>query len=242
MKKQIIALLLALCVLSTPLTADAQEEPGCTISAGSAVAAVGDMVTIEVKIAENPGFSNLAIALDYDRECLKLEHIDTADAEGNPYLCGDQVSANAAWSDGEKTYGYVTCASDETIVENGVLFTASFTVLKKAVDAQIQPIVKNLRAFDVESAQFSDVSASATTGLLSANVRGDVNGDDSIGLEDAEFVYRYINEALDMLELQLKAADVNRDMMVDTTDAALIYRYVNETLAEFPVNSAEEES
>ena len=68
MKKIIGILLAALLSLVLPLSVLATELTSCTVAAESVAGAPGEEVTVEVRIADNPGFTNFAIALDSDPE------------------------------------------------------------------------------------------------------------------------------------------------------------------------------
>ena len=105
MKKFIGILLAVLLCLTLPLTAVAAELTGCAVTADTVAGAPGETVAVAVSIADHPGFTNFAIALDYDRESLTLKSIDTEHG-GSAYLCGDNVSINRAWNGEETEFGY----------------------------------------------------------------------------------------------------------------------------------------
>ena len=54
---------------------------------------------------------------------------------------------------------------------------------------------------------------------------GDVNGDNSIGLEDAIIVLRYTMGLAALTDEQIERADFNSDGTVDALDAILILRH-----------------
>ena len=103
MKRFIAVTLAVLLSLALPLGVMAAELTSCTVTADSVAGEPGETVTVAVRIADNPGFTNFAIALDYDREHLTLKSIETEDG-GTPYLCGSNVSINKAWDKDEKEY------------------------------------------------------------------------------------------------------------------------------------------
>lgn len=243
MKKKISILLVLMLILSMPLTVAAQEAALCTISADTVAAAVGETVTVPVRIQGNPGFTNFALAIKYDAEALRLERIDTVGKEEQAYLCPAAASVNTAYiaAEGETPCGFVNGAASEAVMEDGILFAATFTVLSQTSGTEeIDLELQYLRCGDVLTSIFTALTASADQGAIQVALRGDLDADDSITQTDADAVYRYINEALTLTDVQFAAADVNADGMIDTTDAALIYRVANGTLTEFPVKMIEE--
>ena len=142
MKKLIAITLAVLLSLAIPFQVLAAELTRCTVTAESVAGAPGEEVTVEVRIGDNPGFTNFAIALDYDREHLTLKSIETKDGN-NPYLCGSNVSINEVWDEEEKEYGFVVSASADPVKENGILFTVTFEIAADFVgEAQVTPVVQ----------------------------------------------------------------------------------------------------
>lgn len=236
MKRLWIACLALLLILAVPLTVAAQEA-GCTISADSVAGAPGTTVTIPVRISNNPGFTNFAVAVKYDTTALKLEKIDTVSMGENVYLCPSTASVNLAYTaqEGDMPCGYVSGAVADNINGDGILFTVTFTVLREvSADICVDLDLQYMRSADVLTSVFTALTTSVEDGTVSIAVKGDVNADGSITDEDAAFVYCYVNEALSLTDAQRISADVNGDDMIDTTDAALIYRVVHGTLSGFP--------
>lgn len=67
---------------------------------------------------------------------------------------------------------------------------------------------------------------------------GDVNGDGTVNIMDANLVAGYYNEILEMTEAQLLSADVNGDSKVDILDANMIVAYYNEVIDVFPAEKS----
>lgn len=244
MKKLWITALTALLILSVPLTAAALEDR-CTVSADTAAALAGDTVTVPVRITGNPGFTNFAAAVRYDSSALRLEKISTAGSEEEPFLCPEAAAVNLAYTarEGDAPCGYVNGASAEPVTGDGILFTVTFSVLKEVsgretVDLELQ----YLRCGDAVSSAFASLTAEAADGAVEIAVKGDADADGSITAQDAALVYRHVNEALPLTQVQNLASDVNADGITDTTDAALIYRVVHQTLNDFPHEERKEET
>lgn len=241
MKKIWILLLTGMLVLTVPLNTAAREAAGCTVSADTVAASVGETVTVPVRISGNPGFTNFAIGVKYDAAALRLERIDTAGDGEQAYLCPETASVNLAYvsEEGAVPCGYVSGAAAEAVTGDGVLFTVTFTVLRQISGAApVDLELRYLRCVDALTSAFTALTTTVEDGKIT--VRGDVNGDGSVTGEDAAFVYRYVNEALTLTREQRSAADVNGDGTVDTTDAALIYRVAHNTLSGFLQSIPEE--
>lgn len=239
MKKMISFIFAVVLMFSLGLTVYAEESVDCEISADATAVLSGGQVIVPVRIAENPGFTNFAIALDYDRDALTLVSINTVSEEDAAYLCGTQVSTNMAWEDENGTaYGYIVSAASDVVTEDGILFTATFDVKDGCCDtAEVKPIIKYLRENSDDPAVFEDVTVNAVAGCVNAVICGDVNGDGEVKANDAALTYAIVNNKLEPTAEQLLAVDVNGDGEVKANDAALVYAYVNNKLSVFPAVS-----
>lgn len=235
MKKVIVIVLSLLVIAGLTLTVLAVEATTCTVTAENVSASAGGQITVPVKISSNPGFTNFAIALDYDREVLELVSIESGS------LCGDLVGINTEWdfsSDenakdntaftSENTYGYVTCALAEAASEDGILFTATFNVSADFEgDAKVTPIVSYMRNNSAVFSLFEEISAKTETGTVELEgdvVLGDVNGDGKVTAIDALLIYRAYKGSVTLTEQQQKAADVNNDGRITVADALGAYK------------------
>ena len=159
MKKIIGIMLATLLGLVFPLTVLATELTDCVVTAGSAVGSPGETVTVEVRIADNPGFTNFAIALDYDREHLILKNINTMEGD-TPYLHGSDVSINKTWDEEEKTYGFVVSASADPVRANGTLFSVTFEIAPEFIgEAEVTPVVQYIRNNEAVFSVFEEIRA-----------------------------------------------------------------------------------
>lgn len=232
MKKTISVLLAVLLGLLIPLTASAAEDlTSCEVSVDVGDAVIfgpGETIEVEIKIDKNPGFTNFAVALDYDRDALTLKEIATKETtpEGeNPYLCGLQVSANTRWSDGDKTYGYVVAAMVEPEkAESGTLFKATFEIAADYVgEAVIKPEVLYIRNNERLFSVFEDINAKVTAAKIKSVLPGDVNLDGIVEYDDVMLAYRASNGTAELDNEQLAAADRNKNGNVDESDYREIY-------------------
>lgn len=114
MKKIIISLLLVAMISVMIIPAYAA---GTSITVSEEAAKAGETVNVDVSISGNTGFANGKFTLDYNKEVLTLTAIEV---EGN-------LLENGSCASNVET-AMVSFASVEEITEDGVLFTAVFTV------------------------------------------------------------------------------------------------------------------
>ena len=224
MKKFIAVTLAVLLSLALPLGVMAAELTSCTVTADSVAGAPGEMVTVAVRIADNPGFTNFAIALDYDREQLTLKSIETKDG-ATPYLCGSNVSINKAWDADEKEYGFVVSASADPVKENGILFTVTFEIAADFVgETQVTPVVKYIRNNEAVFSIFEEIHATVVAGTVTSVLVGDVNGDGIIEYNDVMLAYKAFLGEAELTTEQLAVVDTNRNGTVEEAEYQAIYQ------------------
>lgn len=225
--KKIISCILAVLLLSGLAAAVAAAEPAsCTVLTDSVQAAAGSQVTIPIRIVDNPGFTNFGIKLDYDREHLILVGLNTSDGEST-YLCGTLASTNTAWTEADgRDYGYVTCASAETVTGDGILFTATFQVCESFFGtAAVTPVVSYVRNNGAAFSVFEEIIAGVQAGEISSALLGDVNGDEKVDMGDVMLIYKfYTNTAAEPTAAQLAAADINADGRINIADVMIAYK------------------
>ena len=224
MKKFIAITLAVLLSLAIPFQVLAAELTSCTVTAESAAGAPGEEVTVEVRIGENPGFTNFAIALDYDREHLTLKSISTTDGNA-PYLCGSNVSINEVWDAEEKQYGFVVSASADPMKENGILFTVTFEIAADFVGvAQVTPVVQYIRNNEAVFSIFEQINGVVTAGTITSVLVGDVNGDGIIEYNDVMLAYKAFLCEAELTEAQMAVVDTNRNGTIEEAEYQAIYQ------------------
>ena len=89
----VLSLLLFLCICPGASAEGTAEAAAVTVTVGSGSCLPAREITIPICIEGNPGFSNLAIALEYDRDKLSLTKISPAEG-----ICGAMYcSTNTEW-------------------------------------------------------------------------------------------------------------------------------------------------
>ena len=224
MKKFIAVTLAVLLSLALPLGVMAAELTSCTVTADSVAGEPGETVTVAVKIADNPGFTNFAIALDYDREHLILKSIETQNGD-DPYLCGSNVSINKTWDENEKEYGFVVSASADPVKENGILFTVTFEIAADFVgEAQVTPVVQYIRNNEAVFSIFEEIHATVTAGMITSVLVGDVHGDGIIEYNDVMMAYKAFLGETELTAEQMAVVDTNRNGTVEEAEYRAIYQ------------------
>ena len=207
MKKRIAILLAALMVVAIPVTV-AAEMTTCTVTADSVVAQPGQTVTVAIRIEDNPGFTNYAIALDYDRENMTLKSIE-----------GPVDSAVNSES------GLVVSASAEAVKDDCILFTATFEIAEDfegpgAVTPQVQYIRNNEAVFSI----FEEIHAAVQPGTVTCILAGDVNGDGVVEYNDVMLAYKAFLGEAELTPEQLAAVDVSGNGTVEEAEYQAIYQ------------------
>ena len=225
MKKLISISLFLLFLLGIPMIAYAQEITTCTVSVDSIQTIPGQTITVPVRIADNPGFTNFAVAVEYDKEILTLVSINTA-TEEETYLCGSMVSTNTDWKNNEKkSCGYITAASAEQVKENGILFTVTYQVSADFTGStQITPKMQYIRNNEAVFSIFEEITAFVSGGTVNAIVAGDVNCDGIVEYDDVMLAYQASLGEITLTEQQMPMADMNSDNLIDNSDVEAIYR------------------
>ena len=224
MKKFIALFLAVLLSLAIPFQVLAAEITSCTVTVESVAGAPGEEVTVEVRIGDNPGFTNFAIALDYDREHLTLKRINTKDGDTH-YLCGSNVSINEMWDAEEKEYGFVVSASADPVKENGILFTVTFEIAADFIgEAEVTPLVQYIRNNEAVFSIFEQIHAAVTAAAVTSVLVGDVNGDGIIEYNDVMLAYKAFLGEAELTEAQMAVVDTDRDGTVEEAEYQAIYQ------------------
>jgi len=219
--RRLLPLVLAAAVILTGLsiTAAAEAVDGCAIVARTEVAAAGTRVAVDISVSGNPGFTNLGIALDYDRDKLELVSLTLGT------LCGELAESNIAWDPDEngdtvvdarfdtgKTYGYVVCASEKAVQGDGELFTAVFQVKNGASGtANVTPVVYYIRDNTSVFSVFAPVEAVETAGAVVINngIPGDFNQDGVVLIQEVLVVLAAYKGSGTMTEEQMNMIDTD---------------------------------
>jgi|GEM_PF-3029064 len=121
--KRLFAILITMSILVTCFTFVAvSAEEIVTLSVGGAEGKAGDIVTVEVSISNNVGFSACRLYLDYDGTKMKALGVSVGDM-----LTGDIMSSNIG-RENEVIFVWGRIGGDVT--SDGVLYTIEFELLQ----------------------------------------------------------------------------------------------------------------
>ena len=222
MKKYISIFLAVLLSIGISLGVAAAELTSCVIMADSASGSPGETVTVAIRIADNPGFTNFSISLDYDREHMTLKSIETGD---ETYLCGTQNAANIQWEEEDGTrYAYVVSASADAVKGSGILFSVTFEIADDFQgELEVTPTVRYIRNNEALFSVFEEIQATVYPGTISVTDFGDVNGDGIIEYDDVMLAYRAFFGEVELTEMQLAAVDRDGSGTVEEAEYQAIY-------------------
>ena len=240
--RKILAVLLS-CVLMTTAIASvaavsASAEEAIVFTAQSVTAKPGDTVTVDISVSENHYMVNGQIWIKYDPTVLEIQEV--WDDEDNPYFedintkifKGTYMWAFAVPQAGTAKMAFATSSAKGT-TQGGVMFTLTFKVLDTAENSEITFEVPEMCSNDGVTNAGEDfaVEPSFVNGVVTiekeaAPVKGDINGDGSVALADANRLFYYVNGAGDLSEEEIARADINGDGVVTLFDAAWVFYQV----------------
>ena len=136
----------------------------------------------------------------------------------------DENGGTGAPEEQTKTHDVNLTLTDETPTREGYNFLG-WAETDDATEAQYQP-------GDAFAAN-ADTTLYAVWELI--RTPGDIDGNGSINVIDANLVRRHAAKIITLDDTQLLAADVNKDGSVNVVDANLIRRYAAKLISEFPL-------
>lgn len=205
MKKLITILLAVVLSLGLALMA-AADLTGCTVTADAVRGSAGGTVTVAVRVTDNPGFTNFAVRLDYDRENLTL-------------IAMEPGPVGTAAVNPDRQEPVCVAASAEAVKGDCVLFTATFEVAADfAGTAAVTPVVEYIRSSEAVLTVFEQLQAAVIPGSVTSVVAGDVNGDGVVEYDDVMLAYRAFLGRAELTIQQLTVVDTNQNGAVEQAE------------------------
>ncbi len=143
--KKLFSLLLVVALVAIMATGAYASDASTSVSVSNSAPAIGDTITVNVGISNNPGFCTGTLTISYDSSVLEL--VDLAGVMFNGY-------ANPAT-------GMVNTSSIEEIEGDGTLATATFKVIGSG-DTSISASVVDMTDYDFAPIGISGSSASVS--------------------------------------------------------------------------------
>ena len=243
MKKVLSVLITAALMLQILVMFSAVSAAGpAVITVKNASGTVGSTVTVEVGIANNPGFHALECQIEYDKTLLKLESITAGEK-----LAPTQTSVDpenqfiTSLGDAGKPAGFVylgisfnenppAIVKNELVTGDVTLATLTFTMLAAGTANVNVTCIESLSLDDtLEMNKFVTLPATGTVTIAEkpAYVLGDVNLDSVVDMEDTTKLMRHVLNAETITDASaLAAAEVTGNDSIDMEDVAKLMRYV----------------
>lgn len=219
----ILSLLLLLSIAPVGTATETGIEPTAVKVTAASLSSMPDReITVPVSMEGNPGFTNLAIALEYDPAKLELKSISTE----NQILGTAKNRTNIQWKKDEKTTcGFLVAASPTAVTGDGILFTATFKVHKDFAETTVvTPKVLYLRSNAVDYKVFQSITPDVASGTVKAILAGDVNLDGVVEYDDVMAAYQELQSPeKTFTDDQKKVADLNSNGYIDKGDVSAIY-------------------
>ena len=174
----------------------------------------GSTVTLEVEITNNPGFSYMKLAAEYDSAVFEFVGATNGAVSNEDF----EVSGkNMLWS------------TDTDAKSDGLLVTLTFNVKEKAEEGEYAVGVRLIECFDGDE---EEVSLKVTDGTVKiADIMyGDVNGDGKVDGRDMIRLKKYLanyddETGISTVEI-FGGADCNGDNKVDGRDLIRLKKYL----------------
>ena len=192
---------------------DKEDHNASKIVIDTVVATSGKMVTVTVKLENNPGISAVVMKIVYDDTKLQLVGAQFA----------EDVSQNA-----QANYNlpYVTLIRSGNYVEDAVLLSLTFVVLDDAEEGTAYVTLEydkgNVTNYDEENVEFSVIAGGIT---VTSHIPGDINGDGVVNSKDLTRLLKYISH--EEVEVNEAALDVNGDGEVNSKDLTRLLKYIS---------------
>ncbi|MBQ9905563.1 MAG: hypothetical protein IJM46_02160 [Oscillospiraceae bacterium] len=208
------------------------------VAAGDVEAEQGEVVKFPVYLVNNlpEGFTNLEIEMYYDERLTPVLTEDGNVTVKKGEVC-DKLTCVFA-HDAERCKIKMNAAGTAPEKDSGLMFTVELTV--PSDDAGIFPVVIWVRQFNDAKAEEADTVEWRHSGYVKVSgtpkppVRGDVNRDGEVTIDDAALVADYYMQCAANRTytgtLSPEAGDVDRDGAVSWEDVQYIAWYFAETL------------
>ena len=198
-------------------TSSASNTPEFVVESTSGK--VGDTVSVNVMIKNNPGITALQLNVSYSAKDLELVSIE------NGGLFSDSVTHSKLDKNPIIISWYSSSSEDEST--NGCLATLKFKILDGATNSNISITYDENNVFDssFNNEEFDIINGNVNIILDSYKI-GDVNLDGSVNILDATLLQMHIARLATLDENNLKVADTNKDGSVNILDATLLQMYI----------------
>lgn len=232
MKKIISSLLVFIMVVSLmPIRVFAAQAERPTFSVESTRAKQNSTVSVEVKVANNPGIISAQLNFTFD-DALTLVGAAQGEAfEALPLTMPAKLDRGEPMT-GSAKFMWSNADISDSEIKDGVILTLTFEVSESAVEGKDYKIA--LECTDCCDRNAEDIEITTNDGYISiiSYLPGDVTADEKITTKDVIWISRYIVDGCTTdpdgynVSLNELAADVTADGKITTKDVIWISRYI----------------
>lgn len=219
MKKRILSLLMAVCLMTTLVSVFAvsasAEEITNHLYMHPAKAKPGETIEIPVYASTNDDFACLTFTPDYDHTALELTGVECSISTGSFLYNGSNINPKFIWYNPQNV----------TLPQGTALFTLTFNVKENAREGTY-PVTLLFNENDICNENGSRIPLQVEAGELTIfrYLLADVNNDLSIDSADVVKLARYLVYL--ETEINTYGADVNKDSNIDGRDLILLSRHM----------------
>ncbi len=192
-----------------------------------AVTREGRLVSVDVMLDNNTGFTNMGIEIGYDRNVMNLVNIETNDDVGASFTTAQSFGANP--------YN-ISIDSPSNTYFSGRLATLTFEISEYAEAGDYEITLDYYKGrygdyIDGEDLNYNENDESINLTYAGGNVTvtrhntGDIDDNEKLNNHDATMLLRYL-AGWDIPEINEYSLDVNGDGFVDDNDGITLLRYL----------------
>lgn len=213
----VIATFFIIASLSIPSFA---ETAVTTFSAKTSKAEAGKEMTVTVKVDNNAGFANGKIKIEFDDTVIKYKSYH------DESIMSTAITQVGGTESNFVKYAFVFL---DNVSENGDLFTLTFDVLPDT-ELKTSNIIITIEEL-VDANTDAEVKAKTVNTAVTVEdkvkfIKGDVDGNGQITLNDAMYVIMHVAKKEFLTDEMLPPADVNGDDVITLNDAMAIIMHV----------------
>ena len=176
----------------------------------------GQEVTVQVRLANNPGIISLRLNIGYDAAVLTLKNAAVKDLSAASFGPLENDPFILSWSD----------AIHGDMTDNCVVAELTFLVNPDAADGDTS-ITISYDPEDVYNSQWEDIPFTCVNSTITivSSIPGDIDHNGKINMKDYGLLQQYLN-GWDV-DIDRSAADVNGDGKINMKDLSLLQQYLN---------------
>lgn len=191
--------------------------------------AVGDYVKYTYKLKLNENLQNIQASLDYDGTKLQLMNSSLNSADKLNALPVLSKVGGLVWNTeypNEVHFNATDVNEGYNFSNNDTLVTLSFKIVgygSTSLNLHIQEMNSMTKAY-VSKGQVVQNFTNTTTVVKAGGILGDANSDNSLNINDATCIQKWLSALIPVTQINLQLADVNSDSVVNIKDATEIQK------------------